>query len=70
MPSERHVIKHTRRDGDKLPEPVSWCGEGLNLSDWAFLDAQHLALSLERGTAIAPCDACVESILNTLQAHD
>lgn len=58
----RHTIKETHNDGVKLKTPISWCGK--KIRDWAFSDAQHLALSVNG--SIKPCKRCIKAIIREL----
>ena len=65
MVEGRHVIKYDHRDGHKLIQPEYWCGEVSKSTDWHFLDAQHVALSV--GGSVQPCTRCIKSIISTLE---
>jgi hypothetical protein len=53
--------KHIRRTrADKLHE--SWCGVRLYSHDWTFVDVDHALHSIEMGTRVAPCPACLAKI--------
>lgn len=60
-----HTIKHTHRDGVQLPAPEYWCGAVKQFGDWHFLDAQHLALSVDG--SVQPCVECVKAIIKELE---
>ena len=59
---KRHVIKREHDDGEELEEPIFWCGERVDCLSFYFVDAQHVALALEYGTAIRPCVNCLKQI--------
>lgn len=61
----KHVIKYTHKDGQQLPANEYWCGRKGKHYDWAFMDAQHLALAV--GGSAQPCKQCVKSIIKTLE---
>ena len=63
----RHVIRTTHAEGVKLANPSSWCGRDLNINEWAFLDAQHVADSA--GGSIAPCKKCIKAIIKQLETE-
>lgn len=63
----RHVIKFEYRDGVKLELPEYWCGRESNGFDWAFTDAQHVALA--SGGSIQPCKNCVKAIIKALEVE-
>jgi len=60
-----HTIKFEYEDGEKLDVPTSWCGASLRVRQFCFIDAQHLALSVEG--SIAPCKNCIKAIIRTLK---
>ena len=62
--SEKHVIKFDFDEGERLPEPVLWCGAKSSKGQWYFEDAQHIALSV--GGSIAPCKECIKAIISEL----
>lgn len=59
----RHTIRVTHHNGKKLFKNIYWCGR--QGGDFAFLDAQHLALSV--GGSIQPCKNCIKAIIKELQ---
>ena len=61
----RHVIKYEYRDGEKLGRPVFWCGREMEYKQFAFTDAQHLALSV--GGSVQPCKNCIKAIIKELE---
>ena len=61
----RCVIKYEYEGGLKLPLPELWCGRKSTGYDFAFKDAQHVALSA--GGSIAPCKSCVKAIIKELE---
>ena len=60
----RHTIKHSHENGGLLVHPIYWCGRYGNLNSWHFLDAQHLAMSVNG--SITPCKECIRSIISEL----
>lgn len=41
---------------------VSWCGTRVSASEWTFVDATHVLMSLQQESSIAPCPDCVLAI--------
>lgn len=62
------VIKYDHDDGVKLKRPVLWCGSE-KYDPWLFQDAQHAALSLERGQLVFPCEQCRNAIIKALKGE-
>lgn len=59
------TVKYGNIDGMQVFKSKSWCGRDLDFHEWAFQDAQHMALTA--GGSIKPCKACVKSIIKELQ---
>ena len=61
----RCTIKTQAVDGLQVLNSEAWCGRVINPFDWAYKDAQHLALSV--GGSVQPCEHCIEAIIKELQ---
>lgn len=59
-----HTVKHDYKDGEKLTNPVSWCGKTL-VYEFHFLDTHHLALAV--GGSHQPCKNCIKAIIKELE---
>jgi len=60
----KHIIKRNYSDGEKLPEPILWCGRKGDNFTWYFLTAQHAALAV--GGSNSMCKNCIKSIIKEL----
>lgn len=60
----KHIVKYTHDDGVELKTPTTWCGAPGD--GFCFTDAQHAALSLERGQLAFPCPKCRKKIIEAL----
>lgn len=69
----RHVIKFDHQNGRELPkhEVVTWCGAQLQPFDWAFVDAQHALLCIEKNHWQIPCKDCLAAMIGLAEsAHE
>lgn len=68
MKRNNHIIKYEFENGKKLKISKMWCGEKDNFDfDFAFLSAQHAALSVGGGIQI--CKECIKAIIKTLETE-
>lgn len=63
-----HIIKYDHEDGEKLDNPVSWCGKSLDHGHWFFRDAAHYALAKDQGSLVAAraCEECKNKIIEAI----
>lgn len=61
----RCTIKNQNTYGMQVLRSTSWCGRYLDFDEWAFEDAQHLALV--GGGSVQPCKSCVKAIIKELE---
>lgn len=63
----KHVIKRTHDNGKELPVPLLWCGRKSGGSlEWAFNDANHVALAIEQDSLVSPCKCCIKAVIKQL----
>jgi hypothetical protein len=67
MNNDRHVIKFEYDNGERLINPIAWCGHKIN--EFYFNDAQHLALNCDKGGSIKPCKKCIKKIITSLKLY-
>ncbi len=58
------TVKIKAAGSPQVLKSKSWCGRDLDFYEWAFEDAQHLALV--GGGSVETCKDCVKSIINEL----
>jgi hypothetical protein len=58
-------IRHIQREKD-----AAFCGQLLTSLDWAFVDYEHAALSIEQETYIQPCQRCVDKAREMMRPAD